>query len=99
MGGSPLVAAYDAHDVRHARAYGHEIDDGVPSSAAKHAGESNRGKHSQSMEPSLATSAAVSQSPSSIRFGIVGFTSCMLDRERLRQKARAARLADPPATR
>ena len=36
---------------------------GVPSSAAKHALESNRGQHSQSMDPSFATSAAVSQSP------------------------------------
>ena len=34
-----------------------------PSSAAKHAPESNRGKHSQSIEPSRPTSAAVWQSP------------------------------------
>ena len=36
---------------------------GVPSSAAKQASESNRGQHSQSIEPSRETSAAVSQSP------------------------------------
>jgi hypothetical protein len=36
---------------------------GEPSSAAKHAGLSNRGQHSQSIEPSLLTSAAVWQSP------------------------------------
>ena len=36
---------------------------GVPRSAAKHASESNRGQHSQSIEPSRETSAAVSQSP------------------------------------
>ena len=34
-----------------------------PSSAAKHAGESNRGRHSQSIEPSRPTSAAVCVSP------------------------------------
>jgi hypothetical protein len=34
-----------------------------PSSAAKHAAESNRGAHSQSMLPLFATSAAVWQSP------------------------------------
>jgi hypothetical protein len=34
-----------------------------PRSAAKHASESNRGQHSQSIEPVLHTSAAVSQSP------------------------------------
>jgi hypothetical protein len=34
-----------------------------PSSAAKHAGESKRGQHSQSMEPSRPTSAPVWQSP------------------------------------
>ena len=33
--------------------------------AAKHAAESNRGKHSQSIEPSLPTNAAVWQSPMS----------------------------------
>ena len=38
---------------------------GVPSSAAKHAGESNLGKDSQSIEPFRPTSAAVSQSPMS----------------------------------
>jgi hypothetical protein len=32
---------------------------GPPSSAAKHAGESKRGRHSQSIEPSAPTSAAV----------------------------------------
>jgi hypothetical protein len=36
-----------------------------PSSAAKQASESKRGQQSQSMEPSLETSAAVSQSPMS----------------------------------
>ena len=36
-----------------------------PSSAAKQAGESNRGRHSQSIEPSRPTSAAVCRSPSS----------------------------------
>ena len=36
---------------------------GVPSSEAKHAPESNRGQQSQSMDPSLPHSAAVSQSP------------------------------------
>jgi hypothetical protein len=36
---------------------------GRPSSAAKQAGESNRGQHSQSMDPSRATSAALRQSP------------------------------------
>jgi len=36
---------------------------GVPRSAAKHASESNRGQHSQSIEPSRPTSAALSQSP------------------------------------
>ena len=35
----------------------------VPSNAAKHAGEANEGQHSQSMDPSRLTSAAVSQSP------------------------------------
>ena len=35
----------------------------VPSSAAKQAGESKRGRHSQSIEPSLPTSAAVPRSP------------------------------------
>ena len=34
-----------------------------PSSAAKQASESKRGQHSQSIEPSRETSAAVSQSP------------------------------------
>jgi hypothetical protein len=38
---------------------------GVPSKAAKHAGESNLGQQSQSIDPSRATSAAVSQSPMS----------------------------------
>jgi len=36
-----------------------------PSSAAKHAAESKRGQQSQSTEPVLETSAAVSQSPMS----------------------------------
>lgn len=36
---------------------------GALSSAAKQAGLSKRGQHSQSIEPSRATSAAVSQSP------------------------------------
>ena len=36
---------------------------GEPSKAAKHAAESKRGQHSQSTEPSRATSTAVSQSP------------------------------------
>jgi hypothetical protein len=36
---------------------------GPPSSAAKHAPESNRGQHSQSIEASLPISAPVSQSP------------------------------------
>ncbi len=36
-----------------------------PSSAAKHAWESNLGRQSQSMEPSVATSAAVCRSPMS----------------------------------
>ena len=36
---------------------------GEPSSAAKHAPESNRGTHSQSIEPSRPTRAAVRQSP------------------------------------
>ena len=36
---------------------------GEPSSAAKHASESKRGQHSQSIEPSRETSAAVLQSP------------------------------------
>jgi hypothetical protein len=36
---------------------------GVPSSAAKQAPESNRGQHSQSIDPPFDTSAAVSQSP------------------------------------
>jgi hypothetical protein len=36
-----------------------------PTSAAKHAPESNRGKHSQSMQPSRLTSAAVRVSPMS----------------------------------
>ena len=36
---------------------------GVPRSAAKQAPESKRGKHSQSIEPSRPTSAAVWQSP------------------------------------
>jgi hypothetical protein len=35
----------------------------VPSSAAKQAGASNRGRQSQSMEPSRPTRAAVRQSP------------------------------------
>ena len=35
----------------------------VPSSAAKQASESNAGQHSQSIDPSRPTSAAVSQSP------------------------------------
>jgi hypothetical protein len=35
----------------------------LPTSAAKHASESKRGQHSQSIEPSQPTSAAVSQSP------------------------------------
>jgi hypothetical protein len=35
----------------------------VPRSAAKQAGESNRGQHSQSIDPVFDTSAAVSQSP------------------------------------
>lgn len=35
----------------------------VPSSAAKQAPESKRGTHSQSIDPSRATSAAVRQSP------------------------------------
>jgi hypothetical protein len=34
-----------------------------PSSAAKRAGESNRGAQNQSIEPSLPTSAAVPRSP------------------------------------
>jgi hypothetical protein len=34
-----------------------------PSSAAKHASLSKRGQHSQSIEPSRETSAALSQSP------------------------------------
>jgi len=37
----------------------------VPSSRVKHAGESNLGRHSQSIEPSLQTSAAVCMSPMS----------------------------------
>jgi len=36
---------------------------GVPSSAAKHAPESKRGQHSQSIDPDRDTSAALSQSP------------------------------------
>jgi hypothetical protein len=36
---------------------------GVPSRAVKHAAESNLGRHSQSIEPSIPTSAAVSVSP------------------------------------
>ena len=36
---------------------------GVPSNAAKHAPESNRGQQSQSIEQARDTSAAVSQSP------------------------------------
>jgi hypothetical protein len=36
-----------------------------PSNAEKHAPESKRGQQSQSMEPLLETSAAVSQSPMS----------------------------------
>ena len=36
-----------------------------PSSAAKQAGESNCGRHSQSIDPSRPTSAAVCRSPSS----------------------------------
>jgi hypothetical protein len=36
---------------------------GEPSNAAKHASESKRGQHSQSIDPSRATSAADSQSP------------------------------------
>jgi hypothetical protein len=36
---------------------------GVPKSAAKQAPESNRGQHSQSIDPRRETSAAVSQSP------------------------------------
>jgi hypothetical protein len=35
----------------------------LPSKAAKHAGESNRGQQSQSIEPPRLTSAAVSPSP------------------------------------
>ena len=35
----------------------------VPSSPAKHAAESNRGRQSQSIDPSLPTSAAVRRSP------------------------------------
>jgi hypothetical protein len=35
----------------------------LPSSAAKHAAESKRGQHSQSIEPSKPTSAAEWQSP------------------------------------
>jgi hypothetical protein len=42
-----------------------------PSRAAKHAGESNRGQHSQSIDPSRATSAAVSQSPMSAKSSIL----------------------------
>ena len=38
---------------------------GVPSSAAKQAPESNRGRHSQSIDPSMPTSAAVWVSPMS----------------------------------
>jgi hypothetical protein len=37
----------------------------VPSSLVKQAGESNRGRQSQSIEPSLPTSAAVCMSPMS----------------------------------
>jgi len=36
---------------------------GVPTIAAKHAGLSKRGQHSQSIEPSRLTSAALRQSP------------------------------------
>ena len=36
---------------------------GVPSRAEKHAPESNRGMHIQSIDPSMPTSAAVWQSP------------------------------------
>jgi len=36
---------------------------GVPSNAAKQASESNRGQHSQSIDPSRPTSAALRQSP------------------------------------
>jgi hypothetical protein len=36
---------------------------GAPRIAAKHASESKAGQHSQSIEPSRPTSAAVSQSP------------------------------------
>ena len=39
------------------------IDRALRSMAAKLASESKRGRHSQSIEPSRATSAAVSQSP------------------------------------
>jgi len=35
----------------------------VPRMAAKHASESNAGQHSQSIDPSRPTNAAVSQSP------------------------------------
>jgi len=35
----------------------------LPSSAAKQASESNAGQHSQSIDPSRPTNAAVSQSP------------------------------------
>ncbi len=41
----------------------HRPFSGVPSRAAKHAPESNRGTHSQSIDPSRPTSAAVRQSP------------------------------------
>jgi hypothetical protein len=36
---------------------------GAPSNAAKQASESNAGQHSQSIDPSRPTKAAVSQSP------------------------------------
>jgi hypothetical protein len=35
----------------------------VPTNAAKHASESKAGQHSQSIDPSRPTNAAVSQSP------------------------------------
>src|SRR5689334_1678604 len=53
-----------------------------PNNDAKHAGESKRGMHSQSMEPPLSTSAAVSRSPmraySSIRFVMQHAAQAML---------------------
>ena len=57
------IAAGDARRSAPAGASSQRPCSGPPSRAAKQAAESKRGQHSQSIEPSRPTSAAVSQSP------------------------------------